>query len=710
MKNNYQFLRKNSVFWSCLGSSFDPPIYDENGKLFPLYSGEDQKTIMRSNKNFAKAGVKTFSSALHLGWVGENKYDYSLTDATLEKVFSENEDIFFIPRIKLNVPVEWCYYHPEDVCVYYGGPDTADKIKKLVGTPKHDYLGYESPDGVYTAGKKVDKRPNVGGVIARQSFSSKQWKHDAGEALIRLIKRIENGKYGDRIIGYHIAYGVSGETCVWGRFASPHKGDYGIGHKREFLKWAENKYGGEDKLCKAWHLKDIKNFNLPSPEQREGKTAAFDKFVRKTDEDKICIDYDLFSSKVNADAIEYFGKLVKENTQNKLVGIFYGYFLHIDNAAYTGHLEIERLLNSPYVDFFAAPKPYFRCINGEPGGEMCPSLSINRKKVWFDETDIRTFLAKDAPDYWASRTPEDTITILWRELSKNLAHGSGFWWMDLGVGWYESDILMNEIRRLVNIKDNLIEKPKKNIGDILILVDEDSCNYIRVNHDFRCGFMENFISECNLTGAIAEVYRLKDLKELDLSRYKLIVFAYTFKIDNEIREIIKKNVTKDVNMMFNWASGLYKENSCSFDNCKELTGFDLSVSEKDNGYGFPNLSVRGAKPVVTDKKNAAPVVFEMKRTDGGKNYINLMPYLNSEHIRAIAEKSGCHMYTDACNVTVYGDNRFIAFFPKDSYEGSIHFKEREKLKDVLHNAKYSGADEIKVHLGKCDAAFFIKEN
>ena len=347
------------------------------------------------------------------------------------------------------------------MCVYYGGPDTAEKIQRYVGTLKHDYLGYESPDGVYTAGKKVDKRPNVGGVIARQSFSSKQWKHDAGEALIKLIERLENGKYGDKILGYHITYGVSGESCVWGRFDPLHKGDYGIGHKKAFWEWAKEKYGSESALCEAWHIEDISDFQLPSPEQREGKANCFDEFVRKTDKDAICIDYDLFSSKINVDAIEYLGKLVKEHTQNKFVGIFYGYFMHIDNPAYTGHLDIERLLTSPYVDFFAVPKPYYRCKNGEPGGEMCPSLSINRKKVWFDETDIRTFLAVDAPEDWASDSPKDTCTILWRELSKNLAHGSGFWWMDLGVGWYESDILMDEIGKLVQIKDELIEKPKK---------------------------------------------------------------------------------------------------------------------------------------------------------------------------------------------------------------------------------------------------------
>ena len=63
----------------------------------------------------------------------------------------------------------------------------------------------------YTTDKKVrgkpDPRPNVRGLIGMQSFSSEKWLHDAGEALRRLIRHIENGKYGKNVIAYHIAYG-----------------------------------------------------------------------------------------------------------------------------------------------------------------------------------------------------------------------------------------------------------------------------------------------------------------------------------------------------------------------------------------------------------------------------------------------------------------------------------------------------------------------
>lgn len=60
-----------------------------------------------------------------------------------------------------------------------------------------------------------DPRPNVRGLIGLQSFSSEKWLRDAGEALRRLIRRIEGGKYAKNVIAYHIAYGQCGETSFW---------------------------------------------------------------------------------------------------------------------------------------------------------------------------------------------------------------------------------------------------------------------------------------------------------------------------------------------------------------------------------------------------------------------------------------------------------------------------------------------------------------
>ena len=270
-----EFLKNNPVFWSRLGFCYDPPLKNAQGS--PLVFNEDLEKFAKTHRSFTKAGVKIHSSILHCGWVGVDEYDYSLTDRVLDAVFRDNPDIYYIPRIKLNVPVDWCRENPEDVFVYYGGPETPEEIRALVGTEKHDYIGYDSPEGYAYAGDGAyrDTRPNVGGVIARQSFSSRKWLEDAGTAFRKVIQRIENGKYADRILGYHIGYGTSGETVVWGRISDKY-GDYGIENTRRFLAWAEEKYGSRKRVAAAWG-QDEDALHIPPPDQRAGSTETLEK-------------------------------------------------------------------------------------------------------------------------------------------------------------------------------------------------------------------------------------------------------------------------------------------------------------------------------------------------------------------------------------------------------------------------------------------------
>jgi hypothetical protein len=95
-------------------------------------------------------GIKLHTSILPSGWVGDDLYDYSNTDTILDMLFSTCPDIYYIPRVKLNTPLEWQQKHPEELCVYYGGPQSASEIARLINTGKHDILGYDSEIGQYS--------------------------------------------------------------------------------------------------------------------------------------------------------------------------------------------------------------------------------------------------------------------------------------------------------------------------------------------------------------------------------------------------------------------------------------------------------------------------------------------------------------------------------------------------------------------------------
>ena len=79
----------------------------------------------------------------------------------------------------------------------------------------------------------------------------------------KIIERLENGPYSKQIIGYQIAFGRLGENNLWGTTRpgkTPYRGDYGISHRKAFIKWAIQKHGGESQLRCDWKLK--KDFDL----------------------------------------------------------------------------------------------------------------------------------------------------------------------------------------------------------------------------------------------------------------------------------------------------------------------------------------------------------------------------------------------------------------------------------------------------------------
>lgn len=716
MNDAMKLLKENSVFWSKMGWCYDPPRMGKDGK--PIAFFENFERFEKFHKDFTAAGIKLHTSILFSGWVGVNRYDYELTDKILDAMLKGNPDIYYIPRIKLNVPLDWGRENPEDVFVYFEGPRDREEIRKLVGTEKHDFLGYDSEIGYYTAGSWKDDRPNVGGVISNQSFSSQKWLKDAGETLCRLIEHIEKGPYGKQILAYHIAYGTSGETCLWGRFGKETAGDYGINNRKAFFDWGIKTYGSIESLRKAWDLPNLNRENAepPPPERRQGKPTALKDFLRV--DDCICVDYDRFMSEINVTAIEHFGKLVKEHTNSKPVGCFYGYFLECHNAAYSGWLGYEKLLNSPYIDFMAAPKSYYRNEAGEPGGTLGPAQSVNRKKLWMDELDNRTHIAHDMGFEHKSRNMDETRTVMWREFSKNMSHGSGFWWMDLGGGWFDDPEILKEVSIIEKTAGAIRKKTGRSIAEILLVVDEESIYHTVCNILFHKPMMQDMFRNVNLCGAPTDTYRLNDLETLDLSQYKLIIFVNTFKLLPEQWQRIKGRIPHNSTLMWNYAPGVLNPDF-SIGNIEKITGIkvrerslvlqpkflpdstsclsgtgpmtlELSADPKFN-YPMPMLEIVPSDKIRVMARYEDGAISAASTLYDGHNVIySVMPLWKSEHLRRIAADAGCHLYAPV-NCTVYADSRFIGIFPKAD----------------LHNEKLEFKDEVSIEsvvTGRCEAA------
>ena len=698
--------RDTPFFWSRLGFCYDPPRAGADGKQI-LFS-YDFDEYNRVHRDFADAGVKFHTTILHSGWVADGVWDYTLTDRVLNEIFSGNPDIFYMPRVKLNVPPDWCRNHPEETFVYFFGPRDPKEIAALAGTEKQDYFGFESDGYAVNGGKGVwrDDRVNRGGLIGLQSFSSEKWVEDASETLRRLLVHLAESRYRDKIIGVHIAYGMCGETNLWGGW-SPldnertglfgHRGDFGITNRRRFAEFGVQKYGTKSAAIAKWG-----DLEPPTPLEREGKKSRLSElFFEEGDKSR---DYFEFVSETNAEAIEAFCKIVKESSglfdHELAAGAFYGY-MYLPQSPNTGHLAIQKLIDSPYVDFMSSPKGYFRCLAGDPGGEQGPSESIARKKVWLDEIDNHTHLDR-RPDGRAANLDE-SITLLWREATKNITHEQGFWWMDLGEGWFSCPELMATIAEITKLQERLGKVQHISTSEVLLVVDEHTLEAMSISYGLCVGLMYQLHSELKLIGAPIDTLRLDDLFDdsTDLSHYKMIVFANAFCLKSGQRERLLE-LTKGKLCVWNYAAGIcapeYDEA-----NFTALTGFELHeiIRTDEDYYGYPAMFYEYDK---SHKRRAGDLPLFAIEADGmevisrydsgevncarlGQNVVCATPSLDAKNLRDLAKSAGVTIMCDA-DCAVFADNRIAGFFPKNDFKGEIEvFGERKYVEIPAHGHK-----------------------
>ncbi len=685
-----KFLKENPIFWSRLGGEWCPPLFDPQGK--PYYGKTEEKiqTCQRYHRDFAAAGVHIHSISLDRGWPAENTYDYRVADLQLQQLFEADPDGYVLPRIKLDVPIDWCRNHPEEVFVYANGKGlSTPEIAALVETPAQNYWHYKVPEWYEKYEDfQGEEKPYL---IDMQSLSSTRWLADAGVAVEKLIEHLENGPYADRIAGYHLAFGHCGECMQWhmGEWIKGaaadflHYGDFGIAHLQRFYDYGIEKYGSREALGAAWQQPDITRdtVELPLPKERYAEGNTLQSYFRGREKDVLLCDFDDFMSNNVTDAIWHFAATAKKHTK-KPVGFFYSYFLFATNTQYEGNAQMDRVLACPHVDFLASPTAYHFRAAGSASLEMTVVQSVNREKVYMEETDTRTYLVAqamaDAKSRDCNHTMEETRFSLWRGLCKNIVHGSGFWWMDLGGGWFDAPDILAEIAALTKAHDALRGGEHKSAADVLVVMDDKGMEHTQCNRFFTHSFLRNFVLTTREAGVLCDMYLASDLDRIDLSRYRLVIFGTNYTLTKE--KLASWNFRKDATLMFFNAVGILQNGVPALANVEALTGFALA-EDYDEALKCPVLKItEGNDPLLC-----------RKTVDGRTRVMCTDPRLPRATLREIAREAGCHIYTDEDTI-LFGDEDFLSVFAKGETHTVLHLNGKKRCQDIRSGKLFEGTD------------------
>lgn len=656
-------------------------------------------------RQFAEAGVELVSfgtcSGIHPyglaapSWPEPDIFDFSQSDARITRILSANPQAKILIRCYMGTPKWWSEANAEE-CV--------------VGiTPQGKYVDYEEPQG---------HRPG--------SWASEKWRVDMCGGLRQFMLHLRSAPYSDHIIGLMICAGTTEEWMAPGSNV-PIAADYSKPSRAGFREWLRHKYETEGGLRFAWNDNAATFANVEPPGLEELKAAGKGDFLKLPEQQKLA-DWWSYISFLTADTIQNFARIVKTGSDGDwLCGTFYGYVLqfHEPRIVRAGHLEIDRLARSPYLDFFSSPTLYsHRSL--KPGGySTFMSLTESYKlhnKLWWNENDIRTFRVLDVPNTHADQidrrqTLEETLALLRRELGNVIAHGISQWYFDMGGGWYDDPRLLAEVEQQAELAKRLMEMDRSSVSEIAVVIDPGAFTLQSLSTRLNSWLVLGQIASLGQMGAPFDLVTLGDME--NLPQRKMWIFLNLLALDEEKVARIHERLRRDKAMgVFVYASGLMS----GVDGMRQITGMSIvtdwerrsvNVAVSPDFLGLNQESIYGTNslvgPVRLPAGEIAPTFhvadesvevlgsdtttnlpgLVIKQMDGWTSVYSSAPGISAPVLRGLAKKAGAHIYVEE-DAVVYAGASILSITVVEPGTRQIHLPRAYTVKDAMNGELIAG--------------------
>jgi hypothetical protein len=528
---------------------------------------------------FGARGIRLFQLDLSLEhvWPSETEFDLTLARRQVAGVLEVCPEASVIFRFHLRPPRWWLESHPDEWVAYADSGYSDEQASGLLRIIEHD----NNP-------------------VRRVSMASSLWREIATARLERFLRAFAATPEGHALVGIQVANGVYGEWHNWGFFAN--EPDVSAPMTQAFRHWLEAKYRTVERLREAWNDPQASFASARPPGMAERATEGI---FRDPARERPVIDYYECMHEVVVNNILHFARTAKATWPRPLiVGTFYGYFFScFGRYAAGGHLQLQRLLASPSIDYLSGPQAY------EPEaiavGDVYRSRGLLESirlhgKLWLDEMDCepKIPLLKDA-DY-AARLQESVADVR-RNTAFSLLKGMGLWFYDFNVsgvdldgyqhamlgsqGTWDHPVVMRQIERLRALFTARLIRPYEGAADVLLVYDTDSFYYtasLKGADPVNPVLVDHLSLAVYRSGVIFDAIHLDDLPRAELDRYKVVIFGNTSLMAPGERKFIREEVAREGrHLVWLHAPGYLEESTGKADESwvEELTGFRLKRLE-----------------------------------------------------------------------------------------------------------------------------------
>jgi len=669
-----------------------PAIFVNDSPILPAMAiGADNFAVANG---FPGAGIRIYQTFyrnelsddyLHMGWDGEDGFDYS------------RDEKLFAGMLK---------YIPDDGFIL--------PVVGYLNRPPRKWLENNAKEMTFL---------NTGRFGFGPSPASEKFNRKSEEVISRYIDHFEKSVFRDRIIGYHIINGRSFEWLSWDWFRPNIIGfdDYSRPMLNEFHRWLREKYSDDVKMLQeAWKDESV-NFNsasIPDVALRLGKNG---RVLPGPDDGMQVSDYHTCYAETWANQTIRFCRAAKDAVNgSKIIAVFNGYNMvncHDTYVQCIGQLAFQKLLKSSCVDVIMAPYSYEnRSIGGCHFPQVCESSVILHGKVFMDQIDTRTAIVRPKQPQWGQPdTVEESIEMMKRDMGFAVTHGTAYQYFDMqnatnawgflkdAPHWWSHPDMKSMQMKLAIIAKKAFRKDSRSTAEIALFVDNNSYLLQYLNRGFGSLLINAQIQyEMDKISAPVDRYLLGDLPAV--RNYKLYIFLNAFDIPDNILDSIKERIFhKGATAIYFYAPSCYRNRNLDIEGTGERIGISLAMDERKDyihiditrnphpftkgldkkDYGsdidpefyrrttayFPeNKGLFKFSPIFYSRDSDAGILGKIrangqpglcvKKWNNGVVVFSAAPLMPAGIIRNIASHVGVHLYTDNKDL-VYANNNFV---------------------------------------------------
>lgn len=615
--------------------------------------------IDRENlENFRNANVRLVQVDIWLEyiWHETGDLDLELVRRQIRGALEVDPGAAISVRLHVNAPGWWNTANPDEITRYADGPVQEMPVRGLHRLLEHD----------------LDRAP-------RASMASRKWLDEAGAKMREMLTRLADTPEGRRVYAIHPACGVYHEWHYWGFIE--HEPDVGPRMTALFRDWLKDKYRDDAGLHRAWGRTDVGLATAQVPDTSTRRVLA-DGLFRDPVKGRQVSDYYECQQQSVADAIIHFCRTAKESWNRPLVtGIFYGYFFVLFGRPQTGgHLQLQRVLASPWVDYLSAPQAYgppFRGIGGSGQPRGLPESLRLHGKLLLDEMD------QEPPSYKKTDPAllSGSVAILRRNVAQTYCQGHGLWFYDFGPGrdahgWWDDATQMDEIAKMRKLFGRYYQRPHVPVADVALIYDTDSFYFTAAYPDQDPVIGPQLVNllptHLYRSGAAIDIFHLGDLERAEWNRYRCVIFANTFALTESQLAFIRSHVARDGrHLVWMMAPGFTDGSKLDDGRVSKVTGFTLSRHDSagplrtritypggecalESKSFAPFFVVHDTDATAMGRMEDGAVTMARKTRDDHTSWYCSLPLLDDGLLGHIVREAGAHAYVPTGDVVHAG--------------------------------------------------------